>query len=70
MIKIHGMQKVVDKLKQEMSLLKVGQQVLVEWPGHFVVMLDKVTDSNLDLTMRYSDRKEFEAVVSGLGIHV
>ena len=68
MIKIHGMQKIVDRLKQDFASLKEGQQVLIEWPGHFEIMLHKETESRFELTVRGMRGSDVSELVKSLDI--
>lgn len=68
MIKIHGLQKVADRIKEDMPLLKPGHQVLIEWPGHFAVMVNKSTDNRFDFTIYGARQSETNALMNALGV--
>lgn len=68
MIKIHGMQKIAERLKADMSLLKEGQQVLIEWPGHFAIMCHKSTHNRFDFTIHGARASETNALMTALDV--
>lgn len=68
MIKIHGLQKIADRIKEDMPLLKPGQQILIEWPGHFAVMVHKSADNRFDFTIHGARQSETNALMNALGV--